>query len=52
MSPKLQTALELTGYVFAVAGSGALGYVLAGPVLAAALLLLVAAVILIFLGNV
>lgn len=52
MSRKMQTILELAGYACGVSGATALGLVLAGPVLAAALGLLVAAGVLIFLGNV
>lgn len=52
MTPKMQTRLELAGYVAAVAGLGCLGWVLAGPVLAAAFGLIAAAAVLIFVGNV
>lgn len=48
---KLQTILELAGYSCATAGAVCLGWVLVGPVLAAALGLLVAAAVLILLGN-
>ena len=52
MTTKMQTRLEVTGYVFLTAAAGLLGYVLAGPVLAAGLVLLVAGAVLVFLGNV
>lgn len=47
-----QTVAEAAGAVLLVAGVGALGYVLAGAVLAAAFALLLAGVFLVLVGNV
>lgn len=51
MSGKTQTTVEICGYASAILGLACLGYVLAGPVLAAAFGLIILAAVLIFVGN-